>query len=59
MDYVDRRIILDYGAIVTDQMWKVDTWNEKGGGKVVIDTVTDEYTVFERTWNLPSAISVN
>ena len=59
MEMVDRRIVLDYGAIVQDSYWSVDTWNEKGGGKVVIDTATDEVTLFERTWNLPTSINVN
>ena len=56
MKIVDNRIILDYGAFAEDSYWHTNTWNEMAGGKIVVNTIDGEYNVYERTWNLPTAV---
>lgn len=50
---VDGRLVIDYGGFDEHEMYHIQTWFETGGGKVVYDTATGEYTVFPRTWNKP------
>ncbi len=49
----DGRLIIDYGGFDTHEMYELTTWYETGGGKIVYDTVSGEYTVYPRSWNKP------
>ena len=47
------KIVIDYGAFVSDPYWGITTWNNRAGGKIVVDP-DGTYTIFERSWNLPA-----
>lgn len=48
---VDQYLVYDYGEFVLHALFGVPSWQERAGGKIVINTETNEYCIYPNTWD--------